>query len=364
MERSVEMVVGLLGILKAGGAYVPLDPAYPTERLAFMLEDASVPVLLTFSQLVEALPKHKARIICLDTDWELIDRESKSNPKSGVTPDNLAYVIYTSGSTGTPKGVAIEHHSTVALLTWAKQVFAPCDLAGVLASTSICFDLSVFELFVPLLWGSKVILAQNALELSTLPNADEVTLINTVPSAIAEVVRSKGIPASVRTVNLAGEPLQNQLAQQIYQLPNVQQVFNLYGPSEDTTYSTFTLVKKGDSIVTIGRPIANTYCFLLDEHLMPVPISVPGELYIGGDGLARGYLNRPDLTDEKFIPNPFSNQPASRLYKTGDKARYLPEGNIEFLGRINNQVKIRGFRIELGEIETVLTAHPLKSLLT
>ncbi|MCC5666990.1 amino acid adenylation domain-containing protein [Nostoc sp. CHAB 5784] len=358
VERSLEMVVGLLGILKAGGAYVPLDPTYPTERLHHILEDSGVQVLLTLSQLVKSLPKHQARVVCLDTNWEQIALHSDSNPIHGVTRDNLAYVIYTSGSTGRPKGVAIEHHSTVALLTWAKEVFATEDLAGVLASTSICFDLSVFELFVPLSWGGLVILAQNALDLPTLPAAAQVTLINTVPTAMAELVRSQGIPASVRIVNLAGEPLQNQLVQQIYQLPNVQQVFNLYGPSEDTTYSTFALIKKGDTLVTIGRPIANTQVYLLDKKLQPVPIGVPGELYIGGDGLARGYLNRPDLTQEKFISNPFSNQPNSRLYKTGDKARYLTDGNIEFKGRLDNQVKIRGFRIELGEIETAIAQYP------
>jgi amino acid adenylation domain-containing protein/non-ribosomal peptide synthase protein (TIGR01720 family) len=358
VERSLEMVVGLLGILKAGGAYVPLDPTYPTERLGYMLEDSLVQVLLTSAVLVKSLPKHKARVVCLDTNWEQIALHSDSNPVNGVTRDNLAYVIYTSGSTGRPKGVVIEHHSTVALLTWAKGVFATEDLAGVLASTSICFDLSVFELFVPLSWGGLVILAQNALSLPTEAAAAQVTLINTVPTAMAQLVRSQRLPASVRIVNLAGEPLQNQLVQQIYQLPNVQQIFNLYGPSEDTTYSTFALIKKGDSLVTIGRPIANTQVYLLDENLQLLPIGVPGELYIGGDGLARGYLNRPDLTDEKFIPNPFSNQPGSRLYKTGDKARYLPDGNIEFLGRLDNQVKIRGFRIELGEIEAALRQYP------
>jgi amino acid adenylation domain-containing protein/non-ribosomal peptide synthase protein (TIGR01720 family) len=358
VERSLLIIVGLLGILKAGGAYVPLDPTYPSEHLHYMLEDSGVQVLLTQAQLVESLPKNKARVVCLDTNWKQIAIQSDLNPVNGVTRDNLAYVIYTSGSTGRPKGVAIEHHSTVALLTWAKEVFATEYLAGVLASTSICFDLSVFEMFVPLSCGGKVILAQNALDLPTLPAAAEVTLINTVPTAMAELVRSQSIPASVRMVNLAGEPLQNQLVQQIYQLPTVQQVFNLYGPSEDTTYSTFTFVKKGDSIVTIGRPIANTQVYLLDTQLQPVPIGVKGELYIGGDGLARGYLNRPDLTVEKFIPNPFSNEPGSRLYKTGDKARYLPDGNIEFLGRIDNQVKIRGFRIELGEIEAAITQYP------
>jgi aspartate racemase len=359
IERSLSMLVGLLGILKAGGAYVPLDPTYPKDRLAFIIEDSQVPVLLTAAHLVEFLPENQARLVYLDTDREIFDRESADNLTLEVTPDNLAYVIYTSGSTGRPKGVAIEHHSPVALIDWAREIFTAEHLAGVLAATSICFDLSVFELFVPLSWGGKVILAQNALSLPTLPAADEVTLINTVPSAIAELLRVDGIPASVRVVNLAGEPLPHSLVQQLYKQDTIEQVFNLYGPSEDTTYSTFTLVKKGDSIVTIGRPIANTRCWLLDARMQPVPIGLPGEVYISGVGLARGYLNRPELTAERFIPNPFNQSKGSdRLYKTGDLARYLPDGNIEFLGRIDHQVKIRGFRIELGEIESVLSQHP------
>jgi len=367
VERSLEMIIGLLAILKAGGAYVPLDPAYPSERLALMLEDSQLPILLTQQNLLSKLPKHQAHIVCLDSDEEAITQQSQENLTSLVTDENLSYVIYTSGSTGKPKGVAIEHHSAVALLHWAREVFTTKDLAGVLAATSICFDLSVFEIFVPLSWGGKVILAENALYLPRLLAAQEVTLINTVPSAIAELLRINGIPTSVRTVNLAGEPLQNRLVQQIYELDNIQKVFNLYGPTEDTTYSTFTLVKKGDSSVTIGRAIANTSCLILDEQMQPVPIGVSGELYIAGEGLARGYLNRPELTDQRFIPNPFINEPSGdtkqivkkqRLYKTGDLARYLPDGNIEYIGRIDQQVKIRGFRIELGEIETALWQHP------
>ena len=354
VDRSLEMVVGLLGILKAGGAYVPLDPTYPPERLVFMLEDASVAVVLTQARLVESLPKHQGRIVCLDTDWEIIERQSEANLISEVKLDNLAYVIYTSGSTGKPKGVAIEHRNAVALLDWAGQVFSPEELAGVFASTSICFDLSVFELFVPLSRGGKVILAENALHLPTLSAAPYVTLINTVPSAIAELLRMDGVPSSVRTVNLAGEPLRNKLVQQVYEHNTVQKVFNLYGPSEDTTYSTYTLVKKGgNDPPPIGRPIANTQVYILDAQLQLVPIGVPGELYIGGAGLARGYLNRPELTNEKFI----SHHAQIRLYKTGDKARYLPDGNIEYLGRFDNQVKIRGFRIELGEIEAAIAQH-------
>ncbi|MEH2057529.1 MAG: amino acid adenylation domain-containing protein [Nostoc sp.] len=362
LERSLEMIVGLLAILKAGGAYVPLDPAYPSERLALMLEDSQLSILLTQQNLLLKLPDYQAHIVCLDRDSEAITQQNQENLTSLVTDKNLSYVIYTSGSTGKPKGVAIEHHSTVALLHWAREVFTTEDLAGVLAATSICFDLSVFEIFVPLSWGGKVILAENALYLPTLLAAQEVTLINTVPSAIAELLRIQGIPASVRIVNLAGEALQNRLVQQIYALDNIQKVFNLYGPTEDTTYSTFALVKKGDSIVTIGRAIANTYCLLLDEEMQIVPTGVSGELYIGGEGLARGYLNRPELTDQRFIPNPFNNSKFkiqnSKLYKTGDLARYLPDGNIEYIGRIDQQVKIRGFRIELGEIETALWQHP------
>lgn len=356
MKRSPEMVIALLAILKVGGAYVPLDPAYPEERLTFMLEDSQAKVLLTQTHLAQLFAKPKANVVCVDSDSHLFSQQSTSNLSSGVKPSNLAYVIYTSGSTGVPKGVGIEHQSCVALLTWSREVFTDDDLAGVLASTSICFDLSVFELFVPLSWGGTVILVENALHLQELPT--DVTLVNTVPSIITQLLQVDGLPASVRIVNLAGEPLQNKIVEQIYQNNKIQKVFNLYGPSEDTTYSTFALLKKEDSIVTIGCPIDNTQAYLLDTQLQPVPIGVPGEIYIGGAGLARGYLNRPELTKERFIPNPFSNELNSRLYKTGDLARYLPDGNLEYLGRIDHQVKVRGFRIELGEIENALLKHP------
>ncbi|NEO81590.1 non-ribosomal peptide synthetase, partial [Moorena sp. SIO4G3] len=359
VERSVEMVMGLLGILKAGGAYVPVDPNYPHQRLSYMLEDSGVEVLLTQQSLLESLPQNQARVVCLDSDWGAIEQYGGVNLEVGVHSDNLAYVIYTSGSTGQPKGVAIEHHSPVALCHWAKQTFTTSEMSGVLAATSICFDLSVFELFVTLSLGGRVILAQNALDITNLDTASEITLMNTVPSAIAELLRVEGIPPQVQTVNLAGEPIQNQIVQQLYQHQTIEFVYNLYGPSEDTTYSTQAkLVQGATEAPSIGRPIANTQVYILDSHLQPVPIGVPGELYIGGDGLARGYLNRQELTSEKFIPNPLCNSKSERLYKTGDLARYLPDGNIEFLGRIDNQVKIRGFRIELGEIESVLSSHP------
>ncbi|HEV8722247.1 MAG TPA: amino acid adenylation domain-containing protein [Candidatus Binatia bacterium] len=358
MERSLEMVVGLLGILKAGGAYVPLDPSYPKERLAFMLEDAQAAMLLTQQRLVEKLPNSTVRFVCLDTRREEIARESDQNPTSGITSDNLAYLIYTSGSTGQPKGVAIEHRSSVALLSWAHSVFRAEDMAGVLASTSICFDLFVFELFAPLSRGGQVILADNALCLPAIPAASQVTLINTVPSAIAELLGTGGIPTSVHCINLAGELLTSSLVKDIYERTSVREVYDLYGPSEDTTYSTFAL-RSPTGRQMIGKPISNTQVYILDCHLNQAPIGVPGELCIGGGGLARGYLNHSELTAERFVANPFSDEPGARLYKTGDLARYLPDGNIEFFGRNDHQVKIRGFRIELGEIESALSQHPL-----
>ena len=359
MERSIEMVVGLLGILKAGGAYVPLDPAYPSERLAFMLEDARLGVLLTQERLVETLPGHTAQVIRLDSDWHLIETPGDAPPNAPATSDNLAYVIYTSGSTGKPKGVAITHRSAVTLVHWASEQFSAEELSGVLAGTSIIFDLSVFELFVPLSVGGAVILAENALQLPELPAAGEVRLINTVPSAMTELIRTNSVPETVRVINLAGEPLARKLVQQIHAQTNVERVLNLYGPSEDTTYTTCGMMERDkERGVTIGRPIAETQIYLLDEQLQPVPVGVIGELCIGGEGLARGYLGRPELTAEKFIANPFSSAPGMRLYRTGDLARYLPDGQIDFLGRADHQVKLRGFRIELGEIEAVLSQHP------
>jgi amino acid adenylation domain-containing protein len=357
IERSLEMVVGILGILKAGGAYVPLDPAYPKERLAFMLEDTRAAVLLTQRSLLDKLTPHEAKTVCLDTDWEIIRAAEGNNQPPHLISKNLAYVIYTSGSTGTPKGIAITHSSAVSLLSWAQTAFSSEDVSGVLASTSICFDLSIFELFVPLSMGGKVILANDLLQLPDLPHANEVTLVNTVPSAMAELLRLGGIPASVHTVNLAGEPLRLALVRQIFEQLRINRVFDLYGPSEDTTYSTSAL-RTANGRESIGRPIANTQVYLVDAYLQPVPVGIPGELCIAGEGLARGYLNRPELTAERFIPHPFSEDPGARLYKTGDLARYLADGTIEFLGRLDFQVKLRGFRVEPGEIETLLGRHP------
>jgi amino acid adenylation domain-containing protein len=356
-ERSIDMVVGILGILKAGSAYVPLDPNYPRERIRYILEDAKAPVIVTHSSIAAELPEFSGTRILLDTDWPAISLLPNTNPMTSASPDNLAYVLFTSGSTGRPKGVAIEHRSAAAFIQWTLQSFTSQELAGVLFSTSMCFDLSVFEIFAPLSSGGCILLAENALYLPTLPEKDMVTLVNTVPSAMAELVRMGGIPDSVRTVNLAGEALSEALVESIYENTRVLRVYNLYGPTEDTTYSTYTLVPRGVP-VTIGRPIANSQAYILDANLGPAPIGVPGELYLAGDGLARGYYGRPDLTNERFIRNPFSRDPGARMYRTGDMCRYLSTGVIEYLGRCDHQVKLRGFRIELGEIEAALDAHP------
>ncbi|PTL74929.1 non-ribosomal peptide synthetase, partial [Vitiosangium sp. GDMCC 1.1324] len=356
-RRSADLVVGLLGILKAGGLYVPLDPAYPRDRLGFIIEDAQLRFLVAQSSVTDSLPAHSAHVLLLDKDSEALSRASSSNPARAATNSNLAYLIYTSGSTGRPKGVSIEHRNAVSFLFWARSVFSPELLSGLLASTSIAFDLSVFELFLPLSLGGTVILAGNALELPTLPASQRVSLVNTVPSAMSELLRSGGLPSSVRVVNLAGEPLATSLVQQLYQQPGLSLVYDLYGPSETTTYSTFTL-RHSDKPATIGRPISGTQVYLLDSHLRPVPIGVPGEVFIAGAGVSRGYLGRPELTSEKFLPDPFGSLPGARMYRTGDLARYRSDGNLEYLGRTDFQVKVRGFRIELGEIETVLDKHP------
>lgn len=356
-ERNANMLVAILGILKSGSAYVPLDPNFPKQRIQHILDDAKATLVVTQRSIADELPDFEGHRICLDSEWSLISPESTANPAASATPENLAYVLFTSGSTGRPKGVAIEHHSAATFIHWAREVFTPEELSGVLLSTSMCFDLSIFEIFVPLGSGGAVILAKNALYLPTLAAKDKVTLINTVPSAMAELLNMDGVPDSVKTVNLAGEALPDALVEHIYGATKAERVYNLYGPTEDTTYSTYTLVRRGTA-ATVGRPIANSQAYILDTYLNPVPAGVPGELYLAGEGLARGYYGRPDLTSERFVPNPFNTEPGARMYRTGDLARFLPDSNIEYLGRIDHQVKIRGFRIELGEIETALDTHP------
>ncbi|MEP7010524.1 MAG: amino acid adenylation domain-containing protein [Acidobacteriota bacterium] len=387
MRRSAELVVTILAVLKAGGAYVPLDPEYPAERLAFILEDSRAKVLI-----VDAMDANDAgsgaRRICPAAEQEAL-AALPASPPALAEPAGIAYAIYTSGSTGRPKGVAIEHRSALLFLHWAREAFSPEELAGVLFSTSICFDLSIFELFAPLSWGGRIVLVEDALALAGLPAADELTLINTVPSAISELLRLGPLPRSVRTVNLAGEALPRALADRVYAEPGVARIYDLYGPSEDTTYSTYALVVRGSSQEpAIGLPLPGTRVYLLDRQLHPVPLGASGELCLSGEGLARGYLGRPALTAERFLPDPFGGgrdfvcllapsgafgssqslrgkqnhdlggERGGRLYRTGDLARWLPDGNLAYLGRLDHQVKIRGFRIELGEIETALRAHP------
>ena len=354
LERGLEMVVSILAVLKAGGTYVGLDPAYPADRLAFMLADSDVAVLLTQDELRGVLPERDGvQVIRLDAARDAISIEPAENPVSGASPRNLAYLIYTSGSTGVPKGVAIEHRNAAALLGWAWSVYSAEELDGVLASTSIAFDLSIYELFVPLSRGGRVVIVDNALALPASAARDEVRLINTVPSAIAALLKSGGIPAGVRTVNLAGEPLKQEVVDALYALGTLEHVYDLYGPSEDTTYSTWTLRRPGGR-ANIGRAIHNSQAYVLDGALRPVPIGVPGELYLGGAGVARGYLGRPSLTAGRFVPDPFGAEAGARMYRTGDKVRWLPDGALEYMGRLDEQVKIRGFRIELGEIEAAL----------
>jgi amino acid adenylation domain-containing protein len=359
LERSMQMVVALLGILKAGGAYVPLDPSYPPARLRFMLEDTQAKVVLSEQHLAARLPlPSRSKPLWLDAEREQLAKESVEKPARVNRPESLGYVIYTSGSTGRAKGVAIEQRSTVALLQWAQTVYGPAELRAVLASTSICFDLSVFEIFLPLSVGGAVLVAEDALQLASGRwDGAELSLINTVPSAMAELVRLECLPASVRVVNLAGEALSQALVQQLYEQRGVERVYDLYGPTETTTYSTYALREAGEA-ATIGRPIANTQVYLLDSGLQPVPVGVPGEVYIGGAGLARGYLQRPELTAEKFLPNPYGAA-GTRLYRTGDLARYQADGKLQYLGRRDQQVKVRGYRIELGEIEAAINEHPL-----
>lgn len=355
LPRSNELVIGILGILKAGGSYVPLDPAYPKDRSLYILEDSTARVLVTNSKLNTGRPFGDVTAVLADDLWTGSDNDP-GNPDSRAFSSDLAYLIYTSGSTGRPKGVAIEHRSAVALIAWAREAFSDGELSRVLASTSVCFDLSVFEMFVPLCCGGAVVMSENLLRLPALPAADEVTLVNSVPSVINELLKTGTLPDSVRTVNLAGEPLTDALVTRLYEIGTVERVNDLYGPSEDTTYSTHAVRKPGD--VTIGRPIPNTQAYILDNNLQPLPAGVPGELCLGGEGLARGYYRREEMTAEKFVKDPFSEDPQARIYRTGDLARFRPDGSIVYLGRFDNQVKIRGVRIELGEIESALLSHP------
>ncbi|MGH7824580.1 MAG: non-ribosomal peptide synthetase [Candidatus Binatia bacterium] len=360
MERSVEMIIGLLGILKAGGAYLPLDPSYPRDRLRFMIEDAQPASILTQQRLLEILPQQVTRLLCLDQCSDEVLAQSQDNPKSGANSDNLAYVIFTSGSTGKPKGVQISHRGVINVLTDIRERLrlAGGDISLFVANLS--FDISVMEVFLPLIAGASMIIVSR--ETATNPDllvrklaSSGATVMHTTPAMWQLILQTGWQGSRNLRVLCGGEALPPELAKELARRGS--SVWNLYGPTETTIYSSAAPCLTGEN-VSIGRPIANTQIYLLDDHFQPAPIGVFGELYVGGDGLARGYLNSPAITAERFLPNPFSTVPGARLYKTGDLARYLTDGNIEYADRLDRQVKIRGFRIELGEIEAVLGQHP------
>ncbi|MGA3706678.1 amino acid adenylation domain-containing protein, partial [Ralstonia nicotianae] len=350
-ERSVELVIGLLGILKAGGGYVPLDPSYPQDRLTYMLEDSAPVAVLAQSNTREPLGALSVPVLDLDGPLE----EAEHDPQvTGLEPHHLAYVIYTSGSTGRPKGVVVEHRNTVNFLAWAARAFPPASLARTLFSTSLNFDLSVFECFAPLTTGGRIDIVVNVLALGD--GTHDVRLINTVPSALSALLESSGLDPAVEVVNVAGEALKRELVERLFAQTQARRLYNLYGPSETTTYSSWVCMDRQTGFQAhIGRPIANTQIYVLDAYRQPVPLGVTGEIYIGGAGVARGYLNRPELTAERFVVNPFHGEGRERMYRTGDLGRWLPDGSLEYQGRADAQVKLRGFRIELGEIEARLS---------
>ena len=364
LERSVEMVTGVLAILKAGGSYVPLDPAYPEERIAFMLEDAAPTVLLTRQNLLGRLPENKARVVCLDSDWETIALQPDDDLPATSAPFHPAYVVYTSGSTGRPKGVIGLHRGAINRFhwTWENYPFATGEVCC--QKTALSFVDSVREIFGPLLRGIPLVIIPDAVVrdprrlIETLAEK-HVTRIDLVPSLLDAILDVEAdLEHKLRKLKLwvaSGEALSAELCERFYARLPQSELLNLYGATEaSATHSDTRRRDASSSTVPIGRPISNTQVYLLDRYLQPVPIGVPGELHIGGVSLARGYLNRPELTAERFIPHPFADLPGERLYKTGDLARYRADGTLEYLGRIDNQVKIRGFRVELGETEQVL----------
>ncbi len=359
--RSARTVVGLLAILKAGGAYVPLDPAYPAERIAFMLQDAQVSVLLTEEPLSDQLPGGEARILCLDSESQTSDQESGANLDGGASAGNLAYVIYTSGSTGKPKGVQITHGALANLLLSMRRLLSINERDALLAVTTLSFDIAALEIFLPLIVGARVELidrdvAADGARLAGRLNDPEITFLQATPATWRLLLEAgwQGQPAL--TMLCGGEALPRALADRL--LDKGAGLWNVYGPTETTIWSSAWRVEAGETPISIGRPIANTQFYVLDKRLRAVPVGVIGELYIGGSGLARGYRHRAALTAERFIPDPFGTTPGGRLYWTGDLARWRADGTLECLGRVDHQVKIRGFRVELGEIEAALARHP------
>jgi amino acid adenylation domain-containing protein len=362
MERSLEMVVGLLGILKAGGAYVPLDPEYPKDRLVFILKDANPALCLTQASLREKLEENETKFVQLNQDWlaaqlNVSDERTVLAETTGLTSDSLAYVIFTSGSTGSPKGVQVTHRSLVNFIVSIGQILGLMPEDSILALTTIAFDISGLELLLPLSLGAKIILFDGAKSVDGAQLIDQIikynpTVIQATPARWRLLLDAGWKGRKGLKVLCGGEAFSKQLLVDLLELTD--RVWNLYGPTETTIWSTCKLLFNTRDPISIGKPIGNTRAYVLDRKRNPVPIGMPGELYIAGDGLARGYLNRPELTAEKFIRDPFSSELGARLYRTGDLVRYRADGNIEFLGRMDDQVKLRGFRIELGEIEATL----------
>jgi amino acid adenylation domain-containing protein len=350
VPRGLALPVALLGVMKAGCAYLPLDPAETAERVAGILAEADATLLVADdSRAAGILPLLRINDGAEDEAGAPFDRPHE--------PRGLAYVLATSGSTGRPKAVGVEHAGAAALLRWGAAYLTPEERARVLCTTAATFDVSVFELFGPLAWGGTLLLAADLFELGDLPPDWRPTLVTGVPSAVAEVLRHGPLPPSTRAVDLAGEPLSAALVQRIAEGAPGVRVTDLYGPTEATVYATAAR-RAPDGPETIGRPLAATRAYLLDEGMEPVPDGMPGELYLGGPGVARGYLGRPALTAARFVPDPFGPVPGTRLFRTGDRARFLADGSLVFLGRVDRQVKLRGRRVEPGEVEHVLAAHP------
>ena len=359
LERSAEMAVAILAVLKAGGAYLPLDPQYPRERIAFMLQDSGAKVLITEEHLLGGLPSSVPSVLCLHRDHESLMRESSEQPAGGAIAENLAYVIYTSGSTGKPKGVEVTHRSVVNFLTSMRREPGLSERDRLLAVTTPCFDIAGLEFFLPLTTGARVVVAPQAtladgITLAQLIRDTQITAMQATPVTWRLLLESgwQGMPGF--KILCGGEALPRELANHL--LATGGEVWNLYGPTETTIWSTAHRVDSRPGSVPIGKPIANTQIYILDDRRNLVPRGVPGELYIGGDGLAKGYLHRPELTADRFVQNPFSL--SEKLYRTGDVARCLPDGSLEYIGRVDHQVKLRGFRIELGEIETAIEQQP------
>ena len=358
MQRSTTMIPALLGVLKAGAAYVPIDPVYPDTRIRFILEDTMPNVVICDSDTHSRFGNGGSSILTLSGDWSEIASANPEPPVSLSHPSDSAYLIYTSGSTGQPKGVQVEHQSVIAFLTFAIKLFGD-DLRTALVCNSMCFDASIMEMFGPLSVGGTLVVVGDVTQLLSVKSwfPSQITFVLTVPSAMGELLHTPAMLEGIRTMSLIGEPAPTSLIRQLYSIEGIERVYDVYGPTETTVFSTYAL-REPDGVPTVGHPIDNTRIYILDPEGNPVPVGIPGELFIAGSGVSRGYWRRPELTSKRYVKDPFSTDETSRMYRTGDQARYRSDGNIELLGRFDDQVKVRGYRIELGEVEHVLLQHP------